>query len=101
MTYKFPFPTESIKEGCIKVTISKLNLYAKGSSEYIPSKAPVFYNPLMEMNRDISVLALRVYQKRTGKKLRICDPLAGCGIRGLRFAREVKQIDNVTLNDIK
>ncbi len=100
MTHKFSFPTEIIKEGRIKVTISKLKLYAKGLSEYIPSKAPVFYNPLMEMSRDVSVLALRVYQKRTGKKLRICDPLAGCGIRGLRFAREVKQIDNVTLNDI-
>ena len=47
MTHKFSFPTEIIKEGRIKVTISKLKLYAKGLSEYIPSKAPVFYNPLM------------------------------------------------------
>jgi len=100
MTYKFPFPTESITEGRINLTITRLNLYAKSPSEYIPSKAPVFYNPLMEMNRDIAVLALRVYQKRTGKKLRICDPLAGCGVRGLRFAREVKQIHSVILNDV-
>ena len=101
MTNKFPFPTESITEGSIKLTITRLNLYAKSPTEYIPAKAPVFYNPLMEMNRDIAVLALRVYQKRTGKKLRICDPFAGCGVRGLRFAREVKQIGSVTLNDIK
>lgn len=100
MTNKFPFPTESITEGSIKLTITRLNLYAKSPAEYIPAKAPVFYNPLMEMNRDIAVLALKVYQKRTGKKLRICDPFAGCGVRGLRFAREVKQIGSVTLNDI-
>jgi len=100
MTYKFPFPTENITEGCINLTIPQLNLYAKSPSEYIPSKAPVFYNPLMEMNRDIAVLALRVYQKKTGKKLLICTPLAGCGVRGLRFAREVNEIEAVILNDV-
>ena len=97
---KFPFPTETITEGSVKLTVPRLSLYAKGPSEYIPSKAPVFYNPLMEMNRDIAVLTLRVYQRRTGKTLLVCDPLAGCGVRGLRFTREVDNIDSVVLNDL-
>lgn len=100
MSRKFPFPTENRTEGKIKLTIPRLNLYAKNPSEYIPSKAPVFYNPLMEMNRDIAILSLKVYQERMGKRLRICDPLAGCGVRGLRFAREVEEVDEVILNDI-
>jgi len=54
----------------------------------------------MELNRDISILALKVYQRRVNKQLCICDPLTGCGVRGLRFAHEVDGIDHVVLNDI-
>ena len=100
MIHKFSFPTEHITEGNVKLIIPKLKLYAKNPCEYIPSMAPVFYNPLMKMNRDIAVLALGAYQKRTRKPLRIGDPLTGCGVRGLRFAQEVPHIECVDLNDI-
>jgi tRNA (guanine26-N2/guanine27-N2)-dimethyltransferase len=95
----FSFPTEEITEGAITFTVPKLSMYAKGTTEYIPSKAPVFYNPRMSLNRDIAVLALRIYQRTRDKTLRICDPLTGCGVRGLRFAREVDDVDFVVLND--
>ena len=96
----FPFPTEEITEGSITLTVPKLSLFAKGTSEYIPSKAPVFYNPRMELGRDAAILALRTYQRRVDRQLRICDPLTGCGVRGLRFAREVDNVDSVVLNDL-
>jgi tRNA (guanine26-N2/guanine27-N2)-dimethyltransferase len=97
---KFPFPTQIVTEGSVELTVPRLSLYAKGPSEYVPSKAPVFYNPLMEMNRHIAVLALRVYQRRVGRSLQVCDPLSGCGVRGLRFALEVDDVDRVVLNDL-
>ena len=96
----FPFPTEELTEGSVTLTIPKLTLFSKGPSEYIPSKAPVFYNPLMELNRDVAVLALKVYQKKINQHLQICDPFTGCGVRGLRFTREVEGVDFTVLNDI-
>jgi len=97
---RFDFPTEVIKEGDVNAVVPKLEAYAKEPWEYAPSKAPVFYNPVMELNRDLAVLALQAYQKIQEKRLVVCEPLAGCGIRGLRFAVEVKGVHKVVLNDI-
>jgi len=97
---KFSFLTEVVKEGNVSAVVPRLEVYAKGLWEYIPSKAPVFYNPLMELNRDIAVLALQAYQKIQGKRLLVCEPLTGCGIRGLRFAAEVEGVQKVVLSDI-
>ena len=55
----FGFPTEIITEGKVKVVVPKLSAYMKKRSDYAPSKAPVFYNPVMELNRDFVVLALQ------------------------------------------
>lgn len=96
----FPFPTEDITEGRVTVTIPLLKIFARGPSEYIPSKAPVFYNPRMVLNRDLAVLALRVYQRMIGRELKVCDPLAGCGIRGIRFTVEVEEVMSVVINDL-
>ncbi|MCK4474912.1 hypothetical protein KAU30_03625, partial [Candidatus Bathyarchaeota archaeon] len=60
---KIDFPTEIIREGEVKVLVPKLSAFVKSPSEYAPSKAPVFYNPVMELNRDIAVLALQAYQR--------------------------------------
>ncbi len=100
LSKKFDFPTEVIKEGNIHAVVPRLEAYAKEPWEYAPSKAPVFYNPLMELNRDIAVLALQAYQKIKGKRLSVCEPLTGCGIRGVRFATEVEGVQKVVLNDI-
>ncbi len=96
----FDFPTEVIREGKVSVVVPKLEAFVKDPWEYAPSKAPVFYNPLMESNRDIAVLALQVYQKMVKRKISVCEPLAGCGIRSIRFAREVEGIRKAIMNDI-
>jgi tRNA (guanine26-N2/guanine27-N2)-dimethyltransferase len=97
----FDFPTETITEGKVKVVVPKLSAYVKKPWEYAPSKAPVFYNPTMELNRDLAVLALQAHQKLLGREVSVCEPLTGCGLRGARFAVEVKGVRRVFLNDIK
>ena len=97
----FDFPTETIKEGEVKVVVPQLAAYVKKPWDYAPSKAPVFYNPTMELNRDLAVLALQAHQKLLGREVSVCEPLTGCGLRGVRFAVEVEGVRRVFLNDIK
>jgi tRNA (guanine26-N2/guanine27-N2)-dimethyltransferase len=94
------FPTETVEEGRIRILVPKLRAFIKTPSEYAPSKAPVFYNPVMELSRDIAVLALQSYQKMVNREISVCEPLTGSGIRGLRFAAEAKGIRKVLINDI-
>ena len=56
-------------------------------------KDPVFFNPVMELNRDISVAVASI-----AKPGAFCDLLAGTGARGIRVANEVGI--PVLLNDI-
>jgi tRNA (guanine26-N2/guanine27-N2)-dimethyltransferase len=100
MRLSFAFPTERVKEGKVSVLVPKLEAFVKEKWEYAPSKAPVFYNPKTELNRDLAVLALQAYQRMTKRELSVCEPLAGCGVRGIRFAVEVKGVRQVVLNDI-
>jgi tRNA (guanine26-N2/guanine27-N2)-dimethyltransferase len=94
------FPTELVQEGKVKVLVPKLKAFAELPSEYAPSKAPVFYNPVMELNRDMAVLALQAHQQIMNREISVCEPLAGSGIRGVRFAAEVKGVRQVLINDI-
>jgi tRNA (guanine26-N2/guanine27-N2)-dimethyltransferase len=96
----FGFPTEIITEGNIKVVVPKLAAYVEKPWEYAPSKAPVFYNPTMELNRDLAVIALQTYQRTLEREVSVCEPLTGCGVRGVRFAVEVEGVGRVTVNDI-
>ncbi|MGQ9461344.1 MAG: tRNA (guanine(10)-N(2))-dimethyltransferase, partial [Candidatus Bathyarchaeaceae archaeon] len=96
----FTFPTEIVEEGKVSVVVPKLLAYVKEALEYAPSKAPVFYNPAMELSRDLAVLALQAYQKMLGREISVCEPLTGCGVRGVRFAVEVDGVRKVFVNDI-
>ena len=60
---------------------------------------PVFYNPVMKLNRDISVLVLK---NISNKKMQIGLPLSGTGVRGVRFLKELAQskIKEVCFNDV-
>ena len=87
------FPVELVHEGRARIWIPK-------HENVEPSKLPVFFNPIMELNRDIAVLALQAFQRMIGRDVNVCEPLAGCGVRGMRFALEVEGIGQVWLNDI-
>jgi len=79
-----------------KIREGKINLIVPEGRIYDTS---VFYNPEGELNRDISVSALQAFQKEFKNKITVCDALAGTGIRGLRYAKEVSGIKKVILND--
>ncbi len=89
-----------MREGATSVVVPKLEAFVEEPWEYAPSKAPVFYNPIMELNRDLAVLALQAYQKMVDRKFSVCEPLTGCGIRGIRLAVEVEGVSRIVLNDI-
>ncbi len=63
------------------------------SNRKLTKKDVVFYNPHMELNRDLSVSIARVLEPR-----RFCDLLSGTGARGLRI-REEGGVRHVLLND--
>jgi tRNA (guanine26-N2/guanine27-N2)-dimethyltransferase len=98
--YTADFPSEVIREGKVEVLVPKLEAYGVVPSDYAPSRAPVFYNPVMEFNRDLSVLAFRAYQQSVNHEVSICEPLTSQGIRGVRYAAEVDGVQRVLLSDI-
>ena len=66
--------------------------------EIVSKDLPVFYNPLMKLNRDISILLLNALDK---KDMTIADPLAGSGVRAIRFLKELNNgiIREMHIND--
>jgi len=82
---------EKVQEGKAVISVHKGK---------ISKKLPVFYNPVMKLNRDLSVLLLKTVKN---SKLKIADPLAGSGIRTLRFLLELpkSKIETVYVNDFK
>ncbi|MDI6644639.1 MAG: tRNA (guanine(10)-N(2))-dimethyltransferase [Methanobacteriaceae archaeon] len=80
-----------INEGLVSIKIPEF--------EKVSSKAPVFYNPVMELNRDLSVIALNQYQKMVGNPLNICDAFGGSGIRGIRYSKEIDS-NKIITNDV-
>ncbi len=84
--------TTTINEGNVKI---KIPVFDK-----VSSKAPVFYNPVMEFNRDISVLALQAFSKKQKENINICDAFGGSGVRGIRYAKEIPGVNNVVITDL-
>jgi len=81
---------EQITEGKAIVFVPK--------EKKVSKKLPVFYNPVMKLNRDVSVLLLNSIKN---KNMQLALPLSGTGIRGVRFLKELKKgkIRNINFND--
>tara|TARA_Y100000310_G_scaffold345857_1_gene471554 strand:- start:5733 stop:6785 length:1053 start_codon:yes stop_codon:yes gene_type:complete len=83
---KIDFKLEKIKERSSEIYIPV--------EKKISKKLPVFYNPVMKLNRDITIILLNQFPEKN-----LCDLLAGSGIRSIRFAKELKST-SITANDI-
>jgi len=68
-----------VKEGTVSISLSK----------------QVFYNPEMELCRDLSCLAVGTL----GNKLELLDAMCATGIRGIRYAKENANIARTTFLD--
>ena len=86
------YKIKSIEEGLTKIEFPEF--------DKISSDAPVFYNPHMELNRDLSILAIQTFQKQEQRDINICDLFGGSGIRGVRYKNEIDGVGNVCINDI-
>ncbi len=81
--------------------LAKLYLY-KDDSVSIPSKSMnVFYNEKMEINRDISILAINAYNNLFNQEsLEIVDCMAASGVTSLRLLKNSINIEKIYINDI-
>ncbi len=67
-----------------------------------PAWLPVFYNPRMTFNRDLSIAALSVYVSLLAphRPVHAVDGLSGTGVRAIRYALEVDEVEPIHANDI-
>ena len=86
------YKIKRIEEGLTKIEFPEF--------EKVSSEAPVFYNPHMELNRDLSILAIQAFQKKEQREIDICDLFGGSGIRGIRYKNEIDGVGHVYINDI-
>ena len=81
-----------IREGKAKILVPELR-------DIVSSDMPVFYNPKMRVNRDLTVLVLK-YLCKDRKEVITADPLAASGVRSVRFLLEGSCVQRAYLNDI-
>ena len=83
-----------IREGSTDLFVPKQAMaHSKGPGT---SKIGVFFNPVMEFSRDVSILVLRGSTLR--KRAKMLDGLAGTGARGVRIGNEIKGDFEIVIN---
>src|SRR6056297_4157590 len=80
-----------VSEGQVTVTVPEQPDAGKG--------ADVFFNPVQELNRDLTVAALRAYRERTPRVGTYLDATAASGIRGVRAAADGWETSLCDVND--
>lgn len=80
------------------------SILREGSAEILFSKGKeVFYNPVQEVNRDLSIAMIKLFQQKYTKNtggLRILEALAATGLRSIRYMKEIPGIDTIVANDL-
>ncbi|MDH5402129.1 MAG: hypothetical protein OEZ01_03450 [Candidatus Heimdallarchaeota archaeon] len=85
------YPQTAVEEGMVKMQI------IESPSVY---EAPIFFNPVMVLNRDFSLLFSKLYSQSVNHPIRVFEPLAGVGIRGFRLCIEIADaIEEVVICD--
>jgi tRNA (guanine26-N2/guanine27-N2)-dimethyltransferase len=100
MTLMLPnFPTKEIVEGKSRILVATLEP-SQESAEKLRSKAAVFYNPIQVTNRDTAILAVKALYTKLNHSLKICEPMCGTGVRGVRLACEAEEVSNIVMGDL-
>lgn len=91
-----------VREGSTEIFVPDPNFYKHEPSAYLPKTLPVFYNPVMEINRDLSVIFTQIYLENSSEeKIYYVESMAGTGIRGFRILNEIKDDRLVVImNDV-
>lgn len=100
---------EKDNEGFIKADTFKTSGKKKQANEINETRGAVFYNPVQEFNRDISITVIREYiktlqeeKKAKGKDfegVKILEALAATGLRSVRYMKEIDHVSKLVAND--
>ena len=82
----------------------------KMASEVNETRGAVFYNPVQEFNRDISIAVIREFSKirqeelaaknKDFKGISVLECLAATGLRSVRYCKEIDTISELVANDL-
>lgn len=95
----------------LPVVVSKSEPLKEGSAVINFTKGEVFYNPVQQFNRDLSVSAVTAHallsssiSSKDGSSqpqgLKIFEGLSATGLRSIRYAREIPGVASVIANDL-
>ncbi|XP_031843066.1 tRNA (guanine(26)-N(2))-dimethyltransferase [Nomia melanderi] len=98
-------------EQCTKKIKLENTTIKEGEAEILLSNTNVFYNPVQEFNRDLSIAVLKIYAKARSEEvskkgvpkkdgITILEALSATGLRSIRYAKEVQGIKQIVANDI-
>ncbi|ABP95881.1 MULTISPECIES: tRNA (guanine(26)-N(2))-dimethyltransferase [Metallosphaera] len=80
-------------EGKARLVIPDPSEFSR-EGKFDPAWSPVFYNPRMVFNRDVSVLAVSVISPPS-----VLDAMSATGVRGIRYVKESGVKGEVLFND--
>lgn len=81
-------------------TIKENDTIQEGSAT-ITYNRDVFYNPVQEFNRDLSVLVISTFiQNQKKGEISLIECLAASGLRSIRYALEIPGLTKIVTNDI-
>lgn len=99
--------------------LAEFNVIKEGKATILaPKEDKVFYNPIQQFNRDLSMICAQTWlqqwkdtsKKRKGAKrpkiseendfVRVLEALSATGLRAIRYAHEVPQVQKVVANDL-
>lgn len=78
------------------------DVLTEGKAKILYKKGKVFYNPVQEFNRDLSVLVISEFLKNHHRQegAKIVECLSATGLRSIRYALEVPNVSKIVANDI-
>lgn len=93
-------PFEKISEGT--------SVIKEGSASIKFPKGKVFYNPVQQFNRDLSVVVIKTFieevikndKNRKDFEVNILEALSATGLRSIRYAKEIPHIKTIVANDL-
>jgi tRNA (guanine26-N2/guanine27-N2)-dimethyltransferase len=85
----------TIVEGKTKILAPKAAIENK-----VPPMDVAFFNPRAKLSRDFSIIAYSAFIKKFQGPKTFLDSMSGVGARGLRVANEIKEIEQVYVNDL-
>lgn len=84
------------------------SIITEGSTSINFPKGEVFYNPVQQFNRDLSIAVIRTFAKDylSEKKkqylpgITVLEALSATGLRSIRYAKEIPELVKIIANDL-